>query len=598
MKFNGLTRHSPHFIFAVYVIAAALVILIFRYIFPGENSPLPDFPAFSKNWKLVRALIEIITLFPALAFSGLVIPFGMPSEDDFFDGEETPQNLFRRFQIPIITAIVAAGFYAMLFFLVLPLAQNSEKNMRFQGELYRLAKHRAETHRKEHEWLQASQFIGICDGIWKNSKELDELRGDVKINIDKIKASDRRQAEKPNSASVSALPGQKEPVDAGEAVFLGEAAFEKGQFLDAHWLATLAERIAKPGSPEAAKAAELAAKAWNQIEAFQTSESGENAKALYRLKLSGYEAFASGDYIRAYYIFQEHAAKSPNDPDTKRLLAASEKGTREIAFFIDEIEVTLGDTQTNTILSLPVIENGLENGFSGRSVIRIASLSTTPDVAYGIKLEYMAFDAQSRLLFSLSSDNVKILPITVEGRRQVHILMRALDRNDRTKRWEPEYHVQNVNPGRPDDAQIILDMSYETFLEFVKLRQGLPSLRINELYTAANLADMAGYIPEVYEAEIFNRFGGCLFFLPMAIIAIAMGWYFRARKQPRYLFIPLLAVFPVVFNGIVFLYRKTLSVIGTSLILAVGYSNAFAALIVFLTLSFFISLIILVKQRG
>jgi len=593
MKYNNLTRHSPLFIFTVYVIVAAVIIMVFRYIFPGENSPIPNFPAFSKNWKLLRALIDIIVLFPALAFSGLVIPFGMPSEDDFFEGEETPQNMFRRFQTPIITAIIAAGFYALLFFLILPLAQNGEKNMRFQGELYKLAKHRAETHRKDHEWVQASQFIGICDSVWKNSPEIDDLRSDVRINIDKIQTPDKGQREKPNSASVSALPGQKEPVDASEAIYLGEAAFDKKQFFDAHWYATLAERLAKQGSPEAAKAVTLAARAWNQIEAFQTSESEENARELYLLKKSGYEAFNSGDYILAFYIFQEHAAKSPNDPDTKRLLEASEKGTKEVAFFIDEIEVTLGDTQTNTILSLPVVENGL----SGRTVIRIASLSTTPDVAYGIKFEYMAFDTMSRPLFSLSADNVKILPITIEGRRQVHILMRALDRYDRTKRWEPAYH-RNANPRHLDDAQIILDMSYESFLEFVKLRQGLPSLRINELYTAAELADRAGYIPEVYEAEIFNRFGSCLFFLPMAVIAIAMGWYFRARREPRYIFLPMLPVFPIVFYGIVFLYKKAISVIGTSLILAAGFSNAFAALIAFLALSFFISLIILVKQRG
>jgi len=43
---------------------------------------------------------------------------------------------------------------------------------------------------------------------------------------------------------------------------------------------------------------------------------------------------------------------------------------------MDEIEVTLGDTQINAILSLPFVENSP----SGRSVIRIAHLSTTPDV--------------------------------------------------------------------------------------------------------------------------------------------------------------------------------------------------------------------------
>jgi len=593
MKTNSLTRHSPLFIFAIYVIAACAIIMIFRYIFPGETSPLPKFPLFTKNWKLIRGVIEVITLFPALAFSGLVVPFGKPSEEDFFEGEETPQNLFQRFETPIITAIIAAAVYALLFFLVLPLAQNSEKNMRFQGDLYKLAKSLAETHRKEHKWVQASQFIGICDSVWKNSPELDDLRADIKINIDQIEVSDRRQVEKPKTADISALPGYKEPADAGEAIYMGEIAFDKGQFLDAHWLATLAERLARPGSPEVAKAIDLATKAWNQIEAFQTSSGEENARELYLLKKSGYEAMISGDWIRAYYIFQEHAAKSPNDPDTKRFLEQCKQGTKEIAFFMDEVEVSIGDTQTNVILSLPVIENGL----SGRSVIRIKKLSTTPDVAYGIDIEYMAFDAQSRLLSSMEASNVKILPITIEGKRQVHMLMRALDRNSSRERSEPVWYVRNPNSRQLDDAQLILDMPYETFLEVVKLRQGLESLRINELFTASEMANKAGYIPQVYEAEILNRFGSCLFFLPMTIIAIAMGWYFRARRRPRYLYVPLLPVFPLVFNGIVILYRKAISVLGASLVFAVGYSTAVVMLIVFLALSFFVSLIVLVKQH-
>jgi hypothetical protein len=591
MKFNSITRHSPLFIFAVYVIAASVIIMVIRYIFPGETSPLP---VFSKNWKQVRGFIEVITLFPALAFSGLVVPFGIPSEEDLFEGEETPQNLFHRFEASIVTAIIAAVVYALLFFLVLPLAQNSEKNMRFQGDLYKLAKRRAETHRKEHKWIQASQFIGICDSVWKNSPELDDLRADVKFNIDKIEASNRQQGEKPRTADVSTLPGQKEPVDAGEAIFMGEAAYDKKQFLDAHWLATLAGRIARPGSPEVAKAADLATKAWNQIEVLQTSSTEENAHALFLLKKSGYEAMLSGDWIRAYYIFKEHAAKSPNDPDTKRFLEQCEKGTKEIAFFMDEVEVSPGDTQTNVILSLSVVENGL----SRRLVTRIEHLSSTPDVAYGTNIEYMAFDTQSRLLSSLYAPNAKILPITtIEGRRQVHVLMRALDRHSSMERSEPVWNVTDANSRHLDEAQLILDIPYETFLEVVKLRQGLGSLRINELFTAAKMADKAGYIPQVYEAEIFDRFGNCLFFLPMAVIAITMGWYFRARRRPRYLFVPLLPVFPLVFNGIVFLYRKAISVLGSSLIFAVGFSRAVMALIIFLVLSFFLSLIILVKQR-
>ena len=600
MPFSRETLRSPAFVFIAYVVAASLLILCFRLIFPNEVSPLP---IFSRNWRLIRGVIEILALFPAIAFSALVVPFGIPSPDEDAYTKFSPRFL-QRMKSPVATAIFAAALYAPLFFLVLPVAQNAQENMRFQGEMYRIARDQALAHGRDGKWIEASQFIGICDSVWNNSPELDALRAEVEIRLEESAFEEDQRQTRRRGADISALPGQREPVDATEALALGEAAFNEGRFLDAHWLATLGRRIARAGSPEAASASRLAARSWNQIESQQPSPGEIRAFSLYRFKLTAYEAMVSGDWIRAFYLFQELADMSPLDPDVERFLAASERGTREVAFFIDEMEVSPGETHVGTVLSLPSPNIGSNRGGAqNRAVMRISSLAASSDFAYGMGVEYMAFDSAANLLFSLQAPYAKFLPITLDGQRQVTVLMRTLDRHDSARRWEPQWSVPENAPARQNTdnygmAQVTLGVSYETFLMLAQMRHGLASLQIGELFAAKTIAPDTGYIPQVFEAEILNRLGSCLFFLPMAVVAIVIGWSFRAKRRSHYFFVLLLPVLPLVFNGLVHLCKTGLSVIGTSLILALGFSAALTLFIVILAFSFLLSLILLASQHG
>ena len=261
--------------------------------------------------------------------------------------------------------------------------------------------------------------------------------------------------------------------------------------------------------------------------------------------------------------------------------------------------MSLGEILTGAVFSLPT----QSRGGAGRAVLRVSSLSAAPDYAYGIGIEYLSFDARSRPLVRLQAPYAKILPFTLDGRHQVLILMRALDRHDRNLRWEPEWSSgdESGRPEgvpRPQDAQLILDVSYETFLLLSKIRQGLPNLQIGELYSAAAIIGTVGYVPQVFEAEVLNRLGTALFFLPMTIIAIIIGWRFRAKTRVRYLFIPLLPILPVVFNGLVHLYRSILNTLGIWLLLSLGFSAALAVYIAVLAVSFIVSLIVLAAQHG
>jgi len=594
MEIKRESLSSPPSIFFAYVVAASLCILVFRLISPGEVPPLP---VFAREWGLIQGLLDILILFPALAFSALALPFGIASDEKSYRGFS--QHLFQRMTPPLITAICSAGLYAVLFFLVLPLAQNYEANLRYQGEIFHLAKERAQIHRQAGEWSEAYQFINLCDSIWENSPEIATLRSEIQSHTDEALeghhwATEDTSVKGLNSASISAIPGQGQPKNASDAIAKGEAAFKEGRMFDAHWLATLGVRLAKTGSPEVTTAAQLAARAWNEIESQQPTKEQRDAFAIYRLKRSGYEAMVSGDWIRAYYIFKELLEKSPRDPDAENYFKASEKGTKEQAFFIDENIESIGEALTGVVFSLP----GSLNREKERSVLRVASFSTHPDYAYGTGIEFMVFDSQSRPLLSVQAPYAKFLPITLDGQPQVLVMMRALDRHNKNKRWEPVWNEQGRRTAySPDKAQLILNVSYETFLMLSEMRQRLPSLHIDALFAAADIAGETGYITEVFQAEILNRLGACLFFLPMAVIVLIVGWNLRAKDNPRYLFVLSIPVLPLVFHGLTYLYRTVLNTIGISLIYNFGFSTALTVFILILSISFLLSLIALAAQH-
>jgi len=595
--FSKKTLHSTVFVFVAYVLLGCLAILVFRQIFPGEAPPLP---ILERSWRMTRVLLDIVALFPALALSALVLPFGM---NRFQEEGQYPRFsadlLKRRFLVPIITAISAAAFYALLFLMILPLAQGHERNMRFDGEIYRMARDRALAHGEAGEWAMASQFIGIAESVWRDSPELYDFRVEVRIELDRLRFARRDEAPaaiRPPSA-VSHLPGHWDPMDTVEAMALSRAAYDEGRMFDAHWLATLGSRLAPVNSPDAIAAAQFAARAWNQIETQRPTAAELRRHRLFQLKLSGYQAMLSGDWIQAFYIFSELSELDPGDPDARNFLALSERETGGLAFFVDEMNLTVGDTITGVIFSLPV-ELG---AWRGRAVLRLASLSATTDVAFGVGLEYMLFDQQSRLMLHLHAPYARFVPFVVDGyetRHQVLVMMRALDRNDPHGRWEPVVAYMADGVASPPSAQFLLNVSYEAFLMLSHMRQDVSGMHIAELFNASGVSAETGHIPQVFEAEILNRLGSALFFLPMSIIAIAVGWYFRARRFPRLLFVPMVFVLPLVFNAIVYIIRAGLNVIGISLTLAVGFPAALLLFSVILAFAFVCSLFLLAAQKS
>jgi len=577
---------SPLGTFFIYIVVSALAIMAFRLIFPGEPVPLAHFTV---SWRFIRFLLDFLSLFPALALSALVIPFGFKIRAR---EKTTPFSLhfINSLKSSIITAIVAAVIYGALFFLVIPVVQNYETNLRYQGRLYKLAMERAGEHAAVGEWEETAQFVAVCEHIWPMGPEIAKLRIESEIHFEM-----ERFSQEPYHDTRPESGGVPQPVDATEALTLSEKALAEERYFDAHWLATLAGRLARPGSVEETSATRLAGRAWSGVNSLAPNARESKAFSIYRLKRDGYEALVAEEWIRSYYIFKELKDLSPEDPDVIKYLALSESSLKRAAFFIDEIEMALGTILTGAVFSLPYN--------SGRLVMRISSLSTSPDSAYGIGVEILTFDRDGRPLWSIEAPYAKILPLTLslserttDNVSNTTLLMRSLDRTDRTKYWEPVAH--GLGQTAPSGVQLSLPVSWDDFLLLAKVRRGLSALSTADLQQAARNLGNAGYQSQVFEAELLRRFIEPLFLLPLGIFAIVIGWRYRALKRARYMAIPMLGILPVVFNGVEYFCRGWLNNLGIWAVVSLGFTTAALVFGIGILVLFVLSLILLAAQHG
>jgi hypothetical protein len=584
--------------FGVFMPLALAAIVLFRFIFPGQGAPLPPF---FMPWRLSTGFINFIEFFPGLAVSALIVSFGIQKAPDE-NYASFSIKFFDLIQGHILAAIIAAVLYGALFLAAYPLLQNYKSSMVFDAYLFRSSKEKAQEKADENSWLEAGRFLAICQRVWPESPETEALRVKVNIGLEDLRRAEaaREQEELPVRQTAARRPERAwVPVDAVEAYELARRAFDEERYYDAHWFATLAENLVRSESVDYGMISQLAARAWNAISSLEPNSLEKQSYALYHKKRDGYNALVSEDWVRAYYIFKDLAVLTPLDTDVDNFLALSESKVKEEAFFIDELDMAIGEILNGAVFSLP-------RSPSGRMVVRFASLSSFRDFSYVLGVELMAFNGDGSPAYRVEAPYGKIRPLTVEipgsadePNSRTVLLMRVLDRENEKQSWEPRWERQR-GEAEPElgSALLALDISYGDFLLSAEARRGLGNLSIRDLLNGSRRLGSRGHIPELFQAEALRRLSAPLIFLPFAIGAIIIGWRLRALRRPRYTGIPMLGIIPVVFSVLAFAVRSVVQDLGSLLVLTLPFSLALGIFIAGALVSFIITLIILAGQHG
>jgi hypothetical protein len=208
----------------------------------------------------------------------------------------------------------------------------------------------------------------------------------------------------------------------------------------------------------------------------------------------------------------------------------------------------------------------------------------------------MAFDRDGRPLWAIVVPYIKFLPLTLDSGPAISVLLRALDRYDRNAYWAPE--ITSFGRIVPGNSEITLPVSWDSFLLLVDVRHGLSGLSPAELRRAADTLGTCGYLPQVFETELLERFAQPLLLLPFGIFAIGLGWQYRALKRPRYMGIPMLIILPVIFNAAVIFVRSLLDNLGIWAVVSFGFTTAAVFFGIGIVIMLVLSLIVLASKHG
>jgi hypothetical protein len=263
---------SPVGTCVIYPLAAGILIMIFRLVFPRSSSILP---CFSLGSNLTDGFLDFVTFFPALFMSALVIPFGRKPRSQKEFSHFSPE--FLAFLKPsIIASIVAAVFYGILFLVLRPLAADYQVDIQVKTQLFKISKEKLERFSKSEQWSEAAHFLAICDRIWTNAPGFTNLRDQVASGLEKQIYSRTDSNKKTDDNNAQVFSGVNSSLSAKEALEASRRAYDEARYYDAHHLAVIAGQLTKDGDAEKQTAALEASRAWNAISRLEPSKEDRN----------------------------------------------------------------------------------------------------------------------------------------------------------------------------------------------------------------------------------------------------------------------------------------------------------------------------------
>ena len=611
-----MKKFLPTFL-AYALFAAAAVFGAGFFLLPMERVA----PGSEALYKCANSLCLLLDILPSILFTAFLlacsIAFSNSGKKAAVRFSAEIGGIFKR----IIIAALAVTFVATFGTLVLlPFEKSAKKIMVEIPPLLSEYLNTAKLYRLQKKPDVASQYVKRALALAPNNQELRKFDRQLEAEQKELEAIQRAERNKSytetqlNSAQRKTEIINESKMPPEEMAQKARALLGEKDFFGAHYLAVQAQRLFPADSQNAQEAKEIAADAWEKLQAAQMEELTEG-NIFFRKKLQGYTNLVNGNFEEAYYIFhdlsQEDARKA-RDPDVIRYLEESQTILLKNYFFIDETyDASRFEGANNICFAVPHI-NGARDVVLIRGVTDVEG--TGGMIRYLRGLSVHSFDEYGKWKSSMSTPSAKIIARQTSGldsktknelallpsvKNIPFIMLRSVSRDSREHKSEPVWKFKEEQSGEAKD-QLYLPIPYEDISLILLSAAGNGNLNPFSLNRMARKAPDYGYSSEVFSVESLNRIFYPLMLLIIFIFVATNAWNYRlsagAIFKFKWVFIlpSLNAVFYLVVKFIEYLIKLLNFVF---IAIAGTYMALLAGIIVYIFLLVLVSVVFLSRKN-
>ena len=532
----------------------------------------------SFGYRLLTGVNIFLKYFPAVTITGFVVSFAVYFGRNA-EGSVTrfSSNMMKRFRLVMITTIIIAAILTLNSEVFGNLTNAKQQSIINQPKII-------------NEYIKVGtnlfnngyydRAMGYADAALKlnpNNVAAAALRDKADVEINRTQTKDIRsklyksvkEAEKVDRVNIDS----EALSEVYEYYLKSKDAYEKEQWINAHYYAELGIGIATAKDPNLDNLKQISTDAWNKLsESHQMNRSED--QEIFNKKYEGYLALVEHDDIKAYYIFRELYQSSrelQSDPDVVFYMNIAEDRIRQRHFFIDEtFELESFENANDVYFSYKYADGSIDIVYcKGITIVE----ETGNTIQYLRDLTIASINKNGDWLRTMNVPYAKVLPVSVETLNPVtkdllgideelefipYLILKSVGREMPYTEMHPKYTYASGEIATTPEY-LLLPIDYEDFLMLETSTHSPETIPIFTLYKLAFNADDYGFSTEVFAQVLLNRVYFPFWVIIMFIILATFAWHNRIAPT-QYFKMTWALAFPLFFVASHFFYRGMLFV--------------------------------------
>lgn len=506
-------------------------------------------------YKFLSGLQYFLSFLPALFFAGIIISlavhFGHNSEGGF---KRFSKATLERFKLIIIISLICAFVLTLSNECFSVLIKNKKENLVNRPKIISEYVKVGNNLLSQGYYNRALNYANAALKLEPDSKEASTLKDKATVEINRLETSNLHFKLYENDIEAQTVDRVLiNPEQISEVYTLYQKAlecFDKEEWFNAHYYATLGVNLATPKDPNLANLKDIANEAWNNLTEFVKLKKDEDQQH-FEKKYDGYLALHQKDDLKAYYIFKELSTTSRElsiDPDVNFYLDVAENRIREKYFFVDETFEQESFEYANNIYFAYDYKDGSKDIVFFKGVTTVEE--TGNSIQYLRDLTIVTVDKNKEIYRTVKVPYAKVLPVSVESLNETtkqlleidektksipYLMLNSIGRSDSSIKITPTFTYateQNV----PNPSFLILPIPFEDFILLETNTINPDTLNLFNLIKFVNIAEKYGFSETVYVQVLINRLLFPLWILIILIFASTFAWHNRIGSSQYFKF--------------------------------------------------------------